>query len=98
MLVCHQAFVALRRITGGYNLKYRFSADYDWCVRCLQHSRKNISLGKTVLIDYLNEGVTTRNRLKSLIERFRIMAFYYGFLPTVGRHIGFIFRALKRKL
>ena len=62
MLVCHQAFVALRRITGKYNLKYRLSSDYDWCVRCLQHSRKNIGLIDIVLIDYLNEGATTRNR------------------------------------
>ncbi len=38
MTVCHQAFVALRKITGFYNLDYRFSADYDWCIRCLQHS------------------------------------------------------------
>ena len=38
MLVCHQAFIALRRITGHYDLRYRFSADYEWCIRCL-HAR-----------------------------------------------------------
>ena len=27
MLVCHQAFVALRRITAPFDLRYRFSAD-----------------------------------------------------------------------
>ena len=98
MLVCHQAFVALRRITGKYNLKYRLSSDYDWCVRCLQHSRKNIGLIDIVLIDYLNEGATTRNRFKSLAERFRIMSFYDGFFPTLARHVAFTIRALKRKL
>lgn len=98
MLVCHQAFVALRRITGSYDLKYRYSADFDWCIRCLQHSKKNIGLGDTVFIDYLSEGVTTNNRFSSLRERFRIMSYYYGFIPTVARHIVFIFRALKRKL
>lgn len=98
MLVCHQAFVALRRITGSYDLRYRYSADFDWCIRCLQHSKKNIGLVDTVFIDYLSEGVTTRNRFSSLRERFRIMSYYYGFIPTVVRHIGFIFRALKRKL
>lgn len=97
MLVCHQAFVALRRIADFYNLKYRFSADYDWCIRCLQHSRKNVGLGDTVIIDYLSEGVTTRNHKASLRERFRIMAYYYGFLPTLLRHIRFIVRAWKRK-
>lgn len=98
MLVCHQAFVALRRITGSYDLKYRYSADFDWCIRCLQHSKKNIGLVDTVFIDYLSEGVTTNNRFSSLRERFRIMSYYYGFIPTVARHIAFIFRALKRKL
>jgi len=98
MLVCHQAFVALRRITGGYNLRFKFSADYDWCIRCLQHSHRNVGLTDTVLIDYLNEGATTQNRFKSLMERFRIMSYYYGFIPTAARHVSFIFRALKRKL
>lgn len=98
MLVCHQAFIPVRSIVSGFSPKYRFSADYEWCIKCLQHSRNNVGLTDTVLIDYLNEGVTTKNRVKSLLERFRIMSFYYGFLPTVARHVGFIFRALKRKI
>lgn len=98
MLVCHQAFVPLRRIAGFYNLKYRYSADYEWCIRCLQHSRKNAGLTDTYLVDYLSEGLTTRHRLPSLMERFRIMAYYYGFFSTVGRHFGFVVRALRRRL
>lgn len=97
MLVCHQAFVALRRITGFYDLKYRFSADYEWCIRCLQHSRCNVGLTDTYLVDYLSEGVTTANRLPSLKERFRIMARYYGFFPTVWRHVKFVNRWWKRR-
>lgn len=96
MLVCHQAFVALRRIAPYYNLKYRFSADYDWCIQCLMHSRSNINTGE-VLIDYLAEGITTANRRKSLVERFRIMSFYYGFWSTAFRHLGFIFRFLSHE-
>ena len=44
MVVCHQAFVVLRKIAQPYNLKYRFSADYEWCIRCLQRSRSNVAL------------------------------------------------------
>lgn len=98
MLVCHQAFVPLRRIAGFYKTEYRFSADYEWCIRCLQHSRHNVGLGDTVTIDYLNEGLTTRNHLPSLLERFKIMSYYYGFIPTVLRHAGFAVRALKRRM
>ncbi len=95
MLVCHQAFVALRRITGEYDTRYRFSADYDWCIRILQHSRHNV-LFPEVMVDYLNEGTTTKNHRKSLVERFRIMSYYYGWLPTVLRHFKFIWRAVGR--
>jgi hypothetical protein len=45
-----------------------------------------------VVIDYLNEGVTTANHRKSLIERFKIMCHYYGTLPTVARHFKFLLR------
>lgn len=86
MVVCHQAFVALRKITSPFALRYRFSADYEWCIRCLQHSRRNHYIDD-YLVDYLNEGVTTRNHRKSLMERFRIMCHYYGVAPTVWRHI-----------
>lgn len=96
MVVCHQAFVALRRIVSSYNLKYRFSADYEWCVKCLQHSHRNAYTGG-VIIDYLNEGVTTANRRKSLKERFEIMCRYYGTAATVKRHLGFIMRFLRRR-
>lgn len=89
MTVCHQAFIVNRKLAQLYNLKYRYSADYDWCIRCLQRSRRNCYIPE-VLIDYLVEGETTRHRRASLWERFRIMSYYYGFFPTLIRHIGFI--------
>lgn len=96
MVVCHQSFFVLRRIAGYYDLKYRFSADYEWCIRVLQHSRHNFYID-AVLTDYLMEGMTTRNRRKSLIERFKIMCYYYGTLPTILRHLTFIPRFLRRR-
>lgn len=96
MLVCHQSFVPLRKITNNFDRRYRFSADYDWCIRCLQHSARNCYMDET-LVDYLSEGLTTSNRNKSLMERFRIMSHYYGFFPTLFRHIKFLIRYLKRE-
>lgn len=97
MLVCHQAFVALRQIVGYYDTKFKYSADYEWCIRCLQHSRCNIGLTDTILINYLHEGLTTAHRLPSLIERFKIMAYYYGYFTAIIRHISFIGRWWKRR-
>lgn len=96
MLVCHQAFIVNRKLAQPYNLKFRYSADYEWCIRCLQRSRRNFYI-PDVIIDYLHEGTTTANRRKSLMERFRIMSYYYGFLPTVARHLAFLPRFLKQR-
>lgn len=97
MVVCHQAFIVLKRIAGEYDLKYRFSADYEWCIRCLQHSRHNIYIDDTI-IDYLSEGLTTANRKASLKERFHIMCYYYGTFPTIMKHVRFIPRFIKQRL
>lgn len=96
MTVCHQAMAILKRITMPYDLKYRYSADYEWVIRCLQHSRHNVYIDKTV-IDYLAEGATTANRRASLMERFSIMCHYYGIIPTIWRHLLFIPRFFRHK-
>lgn len=96
MLVCHQAFVVKREIAGSYDLRYRFSADYEWCLRCLKKMKSSAYTG-TTLIDYLTDGLTEKNHKASLKERYRIMCDYYGTVPTIIRHIGFFFRNLRRK-
>lgn len=99
MVVCHQAFVVFSGIAPLYNLNYRFSADYDWCVQCLKRSQRNVYL-PGIMIDYLQDGVTTANHRASLIERFKIMCHYYGTTMTILRHFKFLLRhiAYKRKL
>lgn len=98
MLVCHQAFCVRRDLVVPYNLLYRFSADYEWCLRILKKStpEKCVNL-KTAGIHYLCDGLTDRNRKASLKERYRIMCRYYGTLPTMLRHIGFLARHLLRQ-
>ena len=98
MLVCHQAFVARHDIVPEYDLQYRFSADYDWCVRVLKASERNAYVGDEPIISFLTDGLTDKYHKKSLLERYRIMCHHYGTLPTLARHVGFIPRYLKRKL
>lgn len=96
MLVCHQAFFARRELVEPYDLHYRFSADFDWCIRIMKKSH-NLHNTHLTLIDYLNEGMTTRNHKASLKERFHIMCKHYGYVSTILHHIGFVFRLLYRK-
>lgn len=98
MLVCHQAFFARRELAINqlYDLQYRFSADFDWCIRIMKQSQYLHNTGLT-LIDYLNEGMTTRNHKASLKERFRIMAKHYGWISTILHHGWFVVRAIYKK-
>lgn len=96
MLVCHQAFFARRDQVEPYNLSYRFSADFDWCIRIMKKSQTLHNTHLT-LIDYLNEGMTTRNHQASLRERFHIMCHHYGVIPTVLRHLWFLVRSVTKK-
>lgn len=99
MLVCHQAFCVRRSLAEPYNLAYRFSADYEWCLRVLKQTSPERCINlHTQGIHYLTDGLTDRNHKTSLKERYRIMCKYYGTLPTMLRHIPFLFRHLRRKL
>lgn len=96
MLVCHQAFFARRTLVPLYDLKYRFSADFDWCIKIM---KKSSILHNThlTLIDYLNDGLTTHNHKASLKERFRIMCKHYGYLSTILHHVWFTIRLVLKK-
>ena len=91
MLVCHQAFIAKRTLAPDYDLSYRFSSDFDWCIRCMKRAGTLWNTHLT-LIDYLNEGVTTRNHKASLKERYNIMVKYYGRIPVMFLHLWFALR------
>lgn len=102
MLVCHQSFYVRTDLARKfrYNLDYRFSADYDWCIRILQHAERcriRVTNTRLVLTDYLNEGLTTKNHRKSLVERYRIMAKHYGIFWAVCAHLWFVVRAVVRR-
>ena len=97
MLVCHQSFYARRDICPEYDLQYRFSSDFDWSLKILDKSQLNHNLHRTVT-HYLSEGMTTRNRKRSLVERFRIMKKHFGTLRTILAHLYFAVRLPYQKL
>lgn len=98
MVVCHQAFVARRDLVPQYDLQYRLSGDYDWCIKVLQRSSHNAYAGDAPIISYLADGMTTRHHRASLWERYRIMCRHYGAVKATLSHLGFIPRYVKRRL
>jgi glycosyltransferase involved in cell wall biosynthesis len=98
MVVCHQAFAARRDLVPKYDLQYKLSADYDWCIKVLKKSPANAYAGKAPIISYLADGMTTRHHRASLLERYRIMCRHYGTAQATLRHLAFIPRYLRRRL
>ena len=98
MVVCHQAFVVRRDLAPEYDLQYRLSADYDWCIRVLKASPVNAYAGRVPIISYLADGMTTRHHRASLLERYRIMCHHYGTMKAILAHLSFIPRFVKRRI
>ena len=96
MVVCHQAFFAKHTLVQPYDLQYRYSSDFDWCIRVLKKAHTTHYVRET-LIDYLEEGLTTRHHKASLKERFRIMARHYGLPRTLLMHAWFVLRSFLKR-
>ena len=101
MLVCHQAFYAHIDIAKKheYNLRYRHSADIDWCIRVMKDAENRqqplVNVHSTIAY-YTKEGQTTKYHCASLWERFVIMRLHYGLLTTICMHLWFVVRSLIR--
>ena len=84
-------FLRMRRLEPPENLTWRsFRQGMLVCHQAFFATR-------LTLIDYLNEGMTTRNHRASLRERFRIMCRHYGTVQTVALHLKFAIRLLYKK-
>ncbi len=86
MLVSHQSFIVKKQIVQLYNLKYKFSADFEWCLLALKNA-KSITNTHLTLSKFLDGGITKQNIAAGLKERFKIMSEHYGFVPTCINHI-----------
>lgn len=102
MVVCHQAFYARTDLAKKvpYQLKYRYSADVDWCIRVMKMAQKQglpLCNVQTVVANYLDGGMTEKNHKASLKERFRVLESHYGYLPTLFMHAWFAVRSVLKK-
>jgi len=97
MMVCHQSMLVKRDIAPFYDLKYNYSADFDWTILCLKKATY-IYNTHLVLCHFLDGGVSKQKMRASLKERFRIMVKNYGLISTIFRHIWFVCRAVWFKL
>jgi len=102
MLVCHQAFYVRADLARRnlYNLNYKYSADFDWCIRVMKDAERcHLPLWDVneVVANYLEGGMSIQHHRDSLKERFRVMRQHYGLVTTVLVHVWFIFRSVLKK-
>lgn len=102
MLVCHQAFYARLNIarTVPYDTRYRYSADVDWCIRVMKEAERmgaGLAYVDSVVVNYTQEGQTTKHHRDSLKERYRVMQCHYGAFTTALMHAWFAVRAVVKK-
>lgn len=102
MLVCHQAFYARLDIalTVPYDTRYRYSADVDWCIRVMKEAERmgaGLAYVDSVVVNYTQEGQTTKHHRDSLKERYRVMQCHYGAFTTALMHAWFAVRAVVKK-
>ncbi len=102
MLVCHQAFFARLDIAKKffYDLRYRYSADFDWCIRIMKEAHRqhsSLTNAKLVVADFMEGGISSQRHRQSLFERFDIMRRHYGLLQTMLLHAYFVIRAIFKK-
>lgn len=97
LVVCHQSILVRRSLAPEYNLKYKISADYDWVCNVLALSSENIYTD-SYLSRFMQSGISSVHKKKSLKERFVIMKNHFGLLKTITAHIKIIFNFVKQSL
>lgn len=91
MLVVHQSFIPRRAFAPEY-IAGNLCADFDWSIRILKKSRKNVYTG-LILSDYLMGGMSKQRHRQSLKDRFQVMRSHFGLIPTLFAHVWIVLRA-----
>lgn len=86
LVVSHQSIIVRRTIAAPYNTAYRISADYDWVLRAVSASRRNVFIDAP-LSRFMTSGLSAKHRKRSWAERFTIMRHHYGLPLTLWAHL-----------
>jgi len=97
MLVVHQSFVPRRSLAPEYRATAELCADYDWCIEILKKSPENIYVDG-ILTNYLMGGLSKKRHKQSLRNRFDVMRYHFGLLPTLLAHVWVVIRAVFHRI
>lgn len=89
LVVCHQSILVRKSIAPDYDTQYKITADYDWTCNVLSCSRRNCFIDEYIS-RFMVAGVSTQQRKKSWLERYRIMKKQFGLFRTLLAHLKII--------
>ncbi|MDY0016004.1 MAG: glycosyltransferase, partial [Bacteroidales bacterium] len=91
LVVCHQSILVKKDIAPFYDLHYKITSDYDWVVRVVSSSQKNMYIND-YLSDFMIAGTSSIHRKQAWKERFLIMKKHFGLCPTLWAHFNIILK------
>jgi len=96
MVVCHQGFIVRKTIASRYR-EGNLAADIDWVIGCLKQS-KNVVNTHLLFAEYLQGGISKKQHLKSLKDRFLVLKYHFGWFSNLFNHFIILCRALWIKI
>ncbi|MBC7920790.1 MAG: glycosyltransferase [Ferruginibacter sp.] len=96
MVICHQAMMVRRSKAVAYATEpWKVSSDLDWVIRVTRDCR-SFRATDLVWCNYLEGGLSAKNRLQSVRERFDICVRHFGIVPTLAEQGRILFQLIRR--
>ncbi len=96
MVICHHCMIVRRSMAPLFSLgPWKVSNDIEWSIRVMKNVKtKHFYDG--IFCQYLEGGISKKQRIKAIRERFDISVFHFGYIPSIIQQVKILFRAIGR--
>ena len=97
MVICHQAMIVKRELAPKYDPRWKMVADIDWAIRLMKKIQTKC-LADFTIVYFLEGGFSKQHLKESLKERWKVLQYHFGFLPTLWQHIKIVWNHIKKSI
>jgi hypothetical protein len=94
--ISHQSFMAKRAIVPLYDLRYTYSSDIDWMLKCMEKSSESSKVN-VIISSFVYGDSSVEHIEKSQWERFLIFGRHYGWFRACFYHLVIAAKAIINK-
>ncbi|MES2734537.1 MAG: glycosyltransferase family 2 protein [Bacteroidota bacterium] len=96
MIICHHSMMVKRSKAVEYALEpWKVSNDIDWTIRVLKNCNTYLDTD-IIWCKYLEGGISAKNRMQSVKERFDIARKHFGLVPTLFEQVKILVQMMNR--